>query len=117
VDEPQLPIAKACHVVGGQAELARALGVTPAAVNQWCKGVRAVPAERCPAVERETRRVAADKGDPGLVVTCESLRPDVEWGVLRGEPRKASARGNWPLTEAELDRHNAEKAAVSQGAG
>jgi DNA-binding transcriptional regulator YdaS (Cro superfamily) len=71
--------------------MARALGVTPAAVNQWCKGLRAVPAERCPEVERETLRVAADKGDPGLVVTCESLRPDVEWSVLRRRDPQPSA--------------------------
>lgn len=42
-----------------------------------------VPAEHCPAIERETRRVSKDKADPALVVTCEQLRPDVAWGVLR----------------------------------
>lgn len=45
-------------------------------VNQWANGVRQVPAERCPAIERAT----------GGAVRCEELRPDVEWGVLRGAP-------------------------------
>lgn len=69
-------IRRACAAVGGQAEMARSLVITPGAVSQWCLGTREVPAERCPAIERLTR--AANKP-----VTCEELRPDVEWGVLR----------------------------------
>jgi len=94
VDKTQLAIALACASVGGQADLARALGITPAAVNQWCKGAREVPAERCPAIEGLTRRAAFEKGDPSLIVTCEALRPDVNWGVLRRErdvPAEAKA--------------------------
>lgn len=72
-------ILRACAVLGGQAEMARLLDITPAAVNQWCKGLRVVPAERCPAIERATRA----KGDP---VTCEELCPGVDWAVLR-EPQ------------------------------
>jgi DNA-binding transcriptional regulator YdaS (Cro superfamily) len=83
VEQIQLAIARACVALGGQAELARALGITPAAVHQWCKGVREVPAERCPTIELETRRAATEKGDPSLIVTCEQLRPDVGWSVLR----------------------------------
>ena len=44
---------------------------------------RKVPAEQCPKIERVTRQFAADKGDPSLIVTCEQLRPDVAWDVLR----------------------------------
>lgn len=66
-------ISKACAVLGGQAMLARAIGVSPPTVNQWCKGIRPVPAERCPAIERVT----------GGTVRCEDLRPDVDWSVLR----------------------------------
>ncbi|CAI06121.1 hypothetical protein ebB253 [Aromatoleum aromaticum EbN1] len=68
------PILLACESVGGQATLARALGVTPAAVSQWVTGVRPIPAERCPAIERATAGA----------VRCEELRPDVDWGYLRG---------------------------------
>jgi DNA-binding transcriptional regulator YdaS (Cro superfamily) len=42
-------------------------------VNQWANGVRRVPAEHCPRIERIT----------GGAVRCEDLRPDVEWSVLR----------------------------------
>lgn len=69
--------------------MARALGITPAAVNQWCKGLREVPAERCPAIERLTRNKAAEQGDQELVVTCEELRPDVAWEVLREQVKAA----------------------------
>ncbi|WP_455553961.1 Cro/CI family transcriptional regulator [Comamonas kerstersii] len=60
--------------VGGISALAKALGVTPPTVHQWLKGQRPIPAERCPAIERLTNRT----------VTCEDLRPDVDWGYLRG---------------------------------
>lgn len=64
-----------------QSVLAKALGVTPGAVNQWANGLSAVAAERCPAIERAT----------GGLVTCEELRPDVPWSVLRGVPAPAPA--------------------------
>ena len=76
-----LPIKRACDVLGGQAEMARLLVVSPAYINQMCQGLRGVPAERCPAIERATRAA----GDP---VLCEELRPDISWDVLRG-PEKA----------------------------
>lgn len=73
------PVATACDIVGGQAKLAAILQVTPSAVHQWVKGVREVPAERCPEIE------AATAGQ----VTCESLRPDVRWSVLRQQAQPA----------------------------
>lgn len=63
----------ACAKVGGQAALARILGVRPPTVNQWVKADRPVPAERCPSIERATEGV----------VRCEDLRPDIDWGYLR----------------------------------
>lgn len=59
----------------GQAELARRLGVSKAAVSQWLSGV--VPIERCVAIERATNGA----------VTRRQLRPD-DWQEI------------WP----ELDR-------------
>ena len=59
----------------GQASaLGRAIGVTPVLISQWANGHRSVPAERCPAIEKAT------SGE----VTCEELRPDVDWAYLRG---------------------------------
>lgn len=70
-------IQRAADFFGGQAKLARALGVKPPTVNQWTNGDRPVPAERCPQIEQLT------KGS----IRCEDLRPDVNWAVLRGKPR------------------------------
>ena len=56
------------------------------------KARRRVPAEYCPAIERFTRSVAAQRGDESLIVRCEDLRPDVAWGVLRGDPTAEEAR-------------------------
>lgn len=58
---------------GSTRRLALQLGVAPQLVTQWSTGARQVPAERCLVIERVT------EGD----VTCEEMRPDVEWAVLR----------------------------------
>jgi len=50
-------------------------------VEHWVKADR-VPADKCPLIERATR----EKGQP---VTCEELRPDVAWGVLREQAKAA----------------------------
>ena len=65
-------ILEAAEVVGGQAALARKLGVAPPTINQWVNGTRPIPAERCPEIEAATG------------VRCEDLRPDVDWAYLRG---------------------------------
>lgn len=66
-------ITKAAKCVGSRVALARALGVTKAAVWQW-EHERPVPSEYCPSIERLT----------GGAVRCEDLRPEVDWGYLRG---------------------------------
>ncbi|WP_081266649.1 transcriptional regulator [Variovorax paradoxus] len=58
---------------GRQSALAAALGCQSQLIWQWSRGIRRVPAEKCPAIERAT----------GRAVTCEELRPDVPWDVLR----------------------------------
>lgn len=58
---------------GAGAELARYLKVNHVMVSQWRYGIKQVPAERCPDIE------AATQG----ALTCEDLRPDVNWSVLR----------------------------------
>lgn len=42
------------EVKGGQAGLARTLGVFPQAVSQWVKGERPVPAHHCIPIEEAT---------------------------------------------------------------
>ena len=58
---------------GEIAKLARFIGIKPSTVSFWVAGVRQVPAERCPLIEAFTQGK----------VTCEELRPDVNWAVLR----------------------------------
>lgn len=55
------------------AKFAAALNVPPSRISEWRTGVRPVPAERCPEIEKAT----------GGAVTCEELRPDVDWAYLR----------------------------------
>lgn len=56
---------------GGQSIIARNLGVSRAAVGQWKD--RKIPAEFCPVIEEMTN------GE----MTCEDLRPDVRWDLVR----------------------------------
>jgi DNA-binding transcriptional regulator YdaS (Cro superfamily) len=73
------PIERAIESAGGATKLALSLGVTTQAVCFWRDGKRSFPAERCPDVEALTG------------VSCEELRPDVNWAVLRNKPRKQKA--------------------------
>jgi len=65
---------------GKRTELARALVVPRILISQWALKRRNVPAERCPEIERAT---------DGRV-TCEELRPDVDWAVLRRSAKEGS---------------------------
>ena len=58
---------------GETARLSKAIKIAQPIVSFWANGKRQVPAERCPEIEKFT------KGK----VTCEELRPDVNWAVLR----------------------------------
>ncbi|WP_315710006.1 helix-turn-helix domain-containing protein [Brenneria uluponensis] len=82
--EPSTAILNACHIVGGQASLARSLGLSSPTINQWVMGVRPIPADRCPAIEKITAGA----------VTCEELRPDVDWAYLRGTQTKDNSSIN-----------------------
>jgi len=81
---PKQALAEAARILGGQAAVASLLGYSDRRnVSPWFTTERPFPAEHCPTIERATREIAAQKGDPALVVTCEQLRPDVHWDVLR----------------------------------
>ncbi|WP_444945653.1 transcriptional regulator [Microbulbifer sp. VTAC004] len=60
-------IDDAVRVVGSQAKLARAIGVTAVFVSQMRRGLRAVPPKLCTKIELATKRK----------VSRASLRPDV----------------------------------------
>lgn len=58
---------------GGITNLAKHFGITPWAVSRW--RTSGVPAERCPDIELLTNGK----------VTCEELRPDVNWSAIRNK--------------------------------
>lgn len=97
MDEPIPPekaaLRRAAEVLGGQAALAAACGYADRRhVWPWFNTERRVLPEKCPLIERATKAKAAEANDQTLVVTCEELRPDVAWDVLREqdiEPAKA----------------------------
>lgn len=49
--------------------LAGKLGVSPVLISQWRTGMRPIPTERCPAIEKAT----------GGAVTRKDLRPNDYW--------------------------------------
>lgn len=48
------PIEAACLKMGGQANLAKYLKLSPSVVHQWRKGLRPVSAIHCQAIEKVT---------------------------------------------------------------
>lgn len=64
-------LEEAAHFFGSEAALARALGVSRGAVNQWKKPKRQVPAEYAPKIEKLTG------------VRSERLCPSVDWAAIR----------------------------------
>lgn len=70
---PEDALDKAVSAIGTMQILADHLGVTKGAVGQWKLNGRKIPAEHCPLIERLANRA----------VTCEDLRPDVDWAYLR----------------------------------
>ncbi len=61
-------LIKASEILGSQALLAKAIGVTQPTLNQWISGDRPVPIERCVLIEQATNGQ----------VTRKDLRPD-DW--------------------------------------
>lgn len=76
-------LKRAVDLAGGQSSLASKLPtnsdgnpVSQARVWSWINRDKKAPSELCPDIEAITG------------VRCEELRPDVNWAVLRKQPRK-----------------------------
>lgn len=67
-------LKKAISIVGGQRKLAQICGVSQAAVSKWLNGISKIG---------EDKAILLEQALNGLV-TCEDLRPDVNWSVIRG---------------------------------
>lgn len=63
------------------ASLASRLGVSTGRLSHFKTGFDRPNAEMCIAIHRET----------GGVVTCDELRPDLDWGAVRKKPTKRAA--------------------------
>lgn len=69
----QQHINRAIEILGTGQALAASIGRTPQFVSALRHGIRPIPADLCPVIERATAGA----------VRCEDLRPDVAWHVLR----------------------------------
>jgi DNA-binding transcriptional regulator YdaS (Cro superfamily) len=65
-------IIQAIGFFGSQTALAKHIGVSPQAVQQWVQR-NIIPAEHCPVIERLTDGK----------VRCEDLNPEIDWAFLR----------------------------------
>lgn len=72
---------------GNAMRLSRDLEVDQSLISLWANGARQIPAERCPEIEKITEGA----------VTCEELRPDVDWAYLRATlPHSTSQKPTAP---------------------
>jgi DNA-binding transcriptional regulator YdaS (Cro superfamily) len=76
VDRSSAALDAVVRVFGSQRALAEALGITRGSVTQWRQRI---PLDRCLEIENATRRLAAEREDASLIVTCKDMRPDVQW--------------------------------------
>lgn len=68
-------LKKAIKIAGGQRSLAKICGVSQPAVNKWLKGKSKIGEDKAMLTELALNGA----------VTCEELRPDVNWSVLRNK--------------------------------
>lgn len=97
-DQTAAPVIQASGKVGGQIALARLLGVSASAVNQWVKGIRRIPEAQCPDIEFFSG------------IRCESLRPDVNW--LRSHDFYWPHPGGRPLIDYSRAVHQTRGAGI-----
>lgn len=62
---------KACEIMGSQAALAKALGITSSNIAQWRNLENGVPAHHCPKIEKLTG------------IKSELLNPTINWNYIR----------------------------------
>jgi DNA-binding transcriptional regulator YdaS (Cro superfamily) len=84
---------RAIKAFGTQERMAEELDVDQTTVSEWGKGGRPVPWAKCVRIELETRRIAAARRDPSLVVRCEELQPSSDWKDMLELARQRLAAG------------------------
>lgn len=73
---------RAIRTFGTQEKMAEELRVDQTTVSGWGSGDRPVSWQNCVKIEAGTRRIAASKRDPSLIVTCEELLPGWDWDAV-----------------------------------
>lgn len=86
-------IREAIQGAGGPARVAQEMHVSVQAVCFWRDRKRQLPAEVCPVLER------LNEGR----FLCEDLRPDVDWGYLRGTSSQRPTQVFLPDEGGKLD--------------
>lgn len=71
-----MSVSEIVQQLGGPSLIGRRLGIRSQAVSLWVR-VGRIPASRVPELEALAR-------EAGLQVRAEHMRPDINWGVLRG---------------------------------
>lgn len=71
-----MTVKEIIKAIGGPVAVGRRMGIRSQAVSLWIRANR-VPAERVPTLEAMCKECGVD-------VRAEHMRPDVDWGVLRG---------------------------------
>lgn len=86
-------IRRAISFLGGPVRAAEKLGISRyQTVQQWVLN-GSVPPKYCPEIEKATH------GE----VRCEDIRPDVDWGFLRGTVKSVDVVSNSPSDLAHSD--------------
>jgi DNA-binding transcriptional regulator YdaS (Cro superfamily) len=78
---------------GAQTDLARAIGCPSQLIWQWARGVRPIPEDRCPSLEKATLGA----------VRCEDMRPDVPWARIPDAEWQWHPEGR-PVIDVTADR-------------
>lgn len=81
--------------------IALAVGVHPVTLSQWAASIKQTPADRCPALERESKGA----------ITCEEQRPDVTWVRVPDTDWPWHPAGR-PLIDVTAQASDTEKAAA-----
>jgi DNA-binding transcriptional regulator YdaS (Cro superfamily) len=86
-------LQRANDALGGLTKFAKLCGYRDRRnMHYWMTSGKPFPAELALIAERETRRVATLRNDARLIVTCEELRPDLDWAVIRANPPTRRSR-------------------------
>ena len=75
-------IQKAVIILGSKIALANKLGVKQQYISNWIHRDKQIPSDFCIPIEKAT----------DCQITCEELRPDIDWAYLRNQHVQQQAK-------------------------